>query len=260
MSKHDNKSEQTREAFGTWRFFNTAADKTDTKRILMLMPGLSLEVLHGDMVCIGGGTIRTANGRSELAVKSQRNGRSYSEISALLMKDSSDLHFAWTCCKPSAPLQLSISLQHAESQLTTPLLSDIIGANTSCSWPYVCVSVPDWINFRCGVCLALLQWVCCDFKTLSPPPPPAATVPPPSSFTPPWRSALPTRHLQELSHTHTHTHTHMPLLMPPNSHIPCDSCTVMERLKESIPPSSTLHLSLRSLFSSPEGSSQTEGS
>ena len=43
MSKHDNKSEQTCEAFGTWRFFNTAADKTDTKRILMLMPSLRLE-------------------------------------------------------------------------------------------------------------------------------------------------------------------------------------------------------------------------
>lgn len=43
MSKHDNKSEQTCEAFGAWRFSNTAADKTDTKRILMLMPGLRLE-------------------------------------------------------------------------------------------------------------------------------------------------------------------------------------------------------------------------
>lgn len=52
--------------------------------------------------------------------------KSYSEVSAVLMKDSSDLHFTWTGCKPSAPLQRSISLQHAESQLTTPLLSDII--------------------------------------------------------------------------------------------------------------------------------------
>lgn len=33
---------------------------------------------------------------------------------------------------------------------------------------------------------------------------------------------------EELSWTHTHTHTHMPLLMPPNRHIPCVFRAVMD--------------------------------
>lgn len=144
--------------------------------------------------------------------------------------------------------------------------------NTSCSWPYVCVSwadgsavlLPDWINFRCAVCLDLLQRLCCDFEpqawALPAPPIPLATVPPLSSFTPPRRPALFTRHLPA-PHTRrsaTDTLTHMPLLMPPNSHIPCVSCTVMECLKKTSIPPSTPSVSLCFVFLSPEGSSQTE--
>lgn len=49
------------------------------------------------------------------------------------------------------------SAKCAESQLT-PLLPDRPHhANTNCSWPYVCVSSLDWINFRRGLCPGLLQ-------------------------------------------------------------------------------------------------------
>lgn len=75
---------------------------------------------------------------------------------------------------------------------------------------------------------------------------PLATVPPLFSFTAPWRPDLSTRNLPS-THTWrsaTDTHTHMPLLTPPNSHIPCFPSTVMECLKTLHPSIHTLCLSL----------------
>lgn len=51
----------------------------------------------------------------------------------------------------------------------------------------------------------------------------------------------------------THTHTHMCLLMPPNSHIPCVSCTLTGCLKKAAIPATAPCVSLCSLFPSPEG-------
>lgn len=81
-------------------------------------------------------------------------------------------------CFPFNSLSL---LKRAESQLTPPLLPDRPHrANTNCSWPYVCVSCLDWINFRCGLCLRLLQRVYCESHPHPPTRPPLlpATVPP----------------------------------------------------------------------------------
>lgn len=98
-----------------------------------------------------------------------------------------------TLCFPFNSLSL---LKRAESQLTPPLLPDRPHrANTNCSWPYVCVSCLDWINFRCGLCLRLLQRVYCESHPHPPTRPPLlpATVPPISSCV-------------ENGHTCTHAH------------------------------------------------------
>lgn len=87
--------------------------------------------------------------------------------------------------------------------------------------------LPDWINFRCGVCPGLLHRLCCDFEPRAQTPPPtppnasspfppsrhfsSAPVPPFSSFTPPRRLALPARHPPthtQNCHVRIHTRTY----------------------------------------------------
>lgn len=128
----------------------------------------------------------------------------------------------------------------AESQLTTPLLPDRPHrVNTNCSWPYVCVSCLDWINFRCGVCLGLLQRGCCEAPSSSQPPPSLPLLP----LVLPWSSAFPTR-------THTHTQTPLLLLWTVLIYVNCVKWWNARRRNPSSP-----YVSLCSRFVSPGGSS-----
>lgn len=118
------------------------------------------------------------------------------------------------CCKPSAFLQLYLSLTCWKSinYTTSPWHHR---ANTSCSWPYVCVSSLDWINFRCGVCPGLLQRVCCDFEPLllllfflQPPSHPSLLLHLPEGLLSQHAIFQHPTH-EELSRAHTLTHTHI---------------------------------------------------
>lgn len=172
----------------------------------------------------------------------------------------------WICCKPSAFLQLYLSLTCWKSinYTTSPWHHR---ANTSCSWPYVCVSSLDWINFRCGVCPGLLQRVCCDFEPLlllffflQPPSHPSLLLHLPEGLLSQHAIFQHPTH-EELSRAHTLTHTHTYA----SAHASKQSYPMRFLLSDGMPEEIHLYIhapsvSLCSLYPCPEGSSQTEGS
>ena len=131
--------------------------------------------------------------------------------------------------RPSPSLSFSMATSRFLVPFTTRWNSIIyttspwhLCANTSCSWPYVCVSwadgsvasTPDWINFRCGVCRGLLHWVHCDIQLpLQPPCPSLATKVSLSTFLPNTHSPTPWvwySHTPPPSLSHAHTLSGLP--------------------------------------------------